>query len=68
MMKKHCPFKFNSNTLDVDGEFHSESCICEKNRCAFWDENLGMCAIKGISWIRSMEVVRSEENEEVDDE
>lgn len=34
--KKVCPFKFNSNTLDVDGIFPEGTCLCESNRCMAW--------------------------------
>jgi len=50
-----CPLKFNSETLDLDGNIylpkdHGVSiCKCEEKKCAWWDIREGRCAILEIS-------------------
>lgn len=46
----YCPMKFNSNTLDKTGYTENESCQCEKEYCAFWNENVERCAILSINY------------------
>ncbi|MCD6489490.1 MAG: hypothetical protein J7K20_02030 [Thermodesulfobacterium sp.] len=51
-----CPLKFNSKTLDADGNVKEECCKCEKEYCAWWikeyvgeGKHKGYCAIKLIA-------------------
>jgi len=42
---KVCPLKFNSNTLDKDGEHLKDTCRCEEEDCALWESHTGTCAL-----------------------
>ena len=35
---KICPLKFNSITLDKDGEFSENTCQCEADDCAWFNK------------------------------
>ena len=56
MANKVCPFKFNINTLDKDGEHKTYSCLCEGQVCALWEEVTGTCALKTQAYLVGREV------------
>mgnify|MGYP005646895425 CR=1 FL=1 len=60
MGRKYCPFKFNANTLDFDGNIYSNACLCEKEYCELWEENTGTCAFRTGAYLKGIEVHRSE--------
>ncbi len=48
---KICPMKFNSNTLDRDGEHSTVTCLCEQDRCAWFDQATQSCAVPLIAHV-----------------
>lgn len=55
-----CPLKFNSNTIDADGNSRSHSCLCELQDCAWWNEYFGKCSIAIDSYLKGIEDHRLE--------
>jgi len=49
-MSMYCPMKFNSKTLDANGDLLNNVARCEEAECAWWIPATGSCAIVAISW------------------
>jgi len=57
----HCPLKFNSKTLDSDGELLVDQCLCEQGACAFWEPITGTCSVATVAIIRARVAVSKSE-------
>jgi len=46
-----CPLKFNSTTTDKDGNILEDTCQCEKEKCAWWNNQNEVCGIKLLVFV-----------------
>lgn len=60
MKQRVCPLKFNNQTIDKDGSIKENACLCEEERCGWWNDFYGMCGIAAIKYLESIEVTRQE--------
>lgn len=55
-----CPLKFNSNTIDADGNLQENQCQCEREDCELWEANTGTCSLHTLAYLKGREVARRE--------
>jgi len=59
----YCPLKFNSKTLDADGNIKNEACHCEGTDCAWWNERFRMCCQAVGDYLEGIEDYKLEKDQ-----